>query len=85
MKRVINRRDDHPCIDFAFHGHMYHTWHLSRRCADGTVLDISVRVPGVVIHGRTYTNPIRREDAAYRLLSARRQLRAAVADAGGLA
>ena len=84
-QRVKNRRDDHQCIDFAFHGHMYHTWHLSRLCANGEVVEISVRVPGVIVNGRVYTNPIRREHAAYRLRSARRQLRAAVTEAGGLA
>ncbi|EAO0118490.1 hypothetical protein EU642_21810 [Salmonella enterica] len=81
----MNRRDDHPCIDFDFHGHMYHTWHLSRWCANGELVQVDVRVPGVIVCGRIHCNPIRRDEAAYRIRSARRQLRAAVADAGGLA
>ncbi|ENQ1546076.1 hypothetical protein ACEOHC_003888 [Salmonella enterica] len=84
MKRVWNIKDNLPCIDFDFTGNMYHVWHLKRWCADGELVQVSVRTPGVIIQGRTHTNMLRRELAARQLLVARRCLRSEIADHGGL-
>lgn len=84
LKRIWNVKDDLPCIDFAFAGNMYHVWHMKRLCADGELVQLSVRIPGVILNGRIHTNMIRRETAAQKLLCARRFLQAEVQEHGGL-
>lgn len=84
MKRIVNRKEDHPCIDFDISGNVYHVWHLARRCASGELVAIDVRIPGI-IQGGSARNGWRREIAAARLHIARHQLRQYVLDAGGLA
>ncbi|EDY2029986.1 hypothetical protein GTB64_004428 [Salmonella enterica] len=83
IKRVWNIKEDLPCIDYAFAGNMYHVWHMKRLCADGALVQISVRIPGT-INGGSVRNPLRRELAAWNLVTARRVIREEVQSHGGL-
>ncbi|EIP9221045.1 hypothetical protein LT875_002492 [Salmonella enterica] len=84
MKRVWNVKDSLPCIDFAFEGNQYHVWHMKRWCADGELVQLSVRIPGAVNAAPFPVNMDRRTLAANKVRVARKMILAEVAEHGGL-